>query len=330
LAAPTLVYDVQLRPLPLLAQDQKAIQFRHFLFFFSFWNLHPLPMALPSPITMAFQTPRRAAGRAKFAVIAVVILCLLFYLRPSSSTTFSSAFRPIEAHLPSSISPQNPSRPGDKSTGKTKSKPSKHSHPIDTLIGTAEKTFDGLLKKESHDLKSAAAEYRRRRGRHPPPLFDLWYKFAEENGAVIVEDFFDQIYHDLGPFWGVAPAIMHKEAWDHEMTINIRNQTATAGSDWFWTQIWLDLMKTIQHMLPDMDLALNAMDEPRIVVPWEEINGYMEKERASRKMVHPKEVVSNFQPLTQHPDAEVEIAPKLWETKEGTSAYIYPEKGILH
>lgn len=112
---------------------------------------------------------------------------------------------------------------------------------------------------------------------------------------------------------------MRKEAWDYEMTINVRNQSASAGSDWFWTQIWLDLVKTIQHMLPDMDLALNAMDEPRIVSPWEDINGYMEKERKSRKMVPPKEVVSHFQPLPEHPDAEVEIAQKWWETKEHTS-----------
>jgi hypothetical protein len=140
----------------------------------------------------------------------------------------------------------------------------------------------------------------------------------------MVEEFFDQIYHDLGPFWGVEPKVMRKEAWDYEMTINIRNQNASAGSGWFWTQIWLDLTKTIQHLLPDMDLALNSMDEPRIAVPWEDINGYMEKERASRKMAHPKDVVSDFQILSQHPDAEVEMAQKWWESKKETSTFLMP------
>lgn len=152
-------------------------------------------MAIPSPITMAFQTPRRATGRAKYALFAVVILCFLFYLRNSTSTTFSSALRPIKPQRPSSISPLSPSKPGGNVADKTNSKPAKHSHPIDTLIGTAEKTFQGLLKKETHNLKSAAAEYRRRRGRHPPPGFDVWYKFAKDNGAVMVEDFFDQIQY---------------------------------------------------------------------------------------------------------------------------------------
>jgi hypothetical protein len=272
-------------------------------------------MAILSPTTMAFQTPRRAAGRAKYTILAVVILCTLFYVRDSATAAYNSAIIPIQAHLPGGP----PSRPGDK----TNAYP--HKHPIDTLIGEAEQTFEGLLKKESHDLKSAAAAYRKRRGRHPPPGFDVWYGFAEENKAVMVEDFFDQIYHDLGPFWGVAPSVMRREAWDFEMTINVRNQNASAGSDWFWTQIWLDLTKTIQHMLPDMDLALNSMDEPRIVVPWEEINGYMEKERASRKMAHPKEVVSNYQTLTQHPDSDIEMAQKWWEGKQDISTPSVPD-----
>jgi hypothetical protein len=194
-------------------------------------------------------------------------------------------------------------------------KPKAPPHPIDTLIEAAEKTFDDLLKKESHDLKTAAAVYRERRGRHPPPGFDVWFKFAQDNGAVMVEDFFDQIYHDLGPFWGLPPSTMRKEAWDYEMTINIRNHTASTGSEWFWTQIWLNLTKTIEHMLPDMDIALNAMDEPRVVAPWEDINRYMETERKTRVMAPAHEVISEFQHLALpgELDREVKTRDKEWE-----------------
>jgi hypothetical protein len=191
-------------------------------------------------------------------------------------------------------------------------KPKLLPHPIDTLIEAAEKTFSDLLKKESHDIKTAAAEYRKRRGRHPPPGFDVWFEFAQGNNAVIVEDFFDQIYHDLGPFWGLKPSIMRREAQDYEMTINVRNQNASANSYWFWTQIWLNLTQTIEHMLPDMDIALNAMDEPRIVLPWEDVNKFMEMERATRSMPPPKEVISQFQTLSDKPDPEVKVRPKNW------------------
>ncbi len=170
-------------------------------------------------------------------------------------------------------------------------------HPIDDLIALADGYYNEVLDKESKTLTEAADAYRKRRGRHPPPGFDAWYQFAVERKAVMVEDFFDQIYHDLNPFWGLEPDRIRKEAVDYEMTINIRNHTATAESDWFWTQIWLNMTQTIEHLLPDMDIALNAMDEPRLVIPWETIDKYMAKEKKTRKLTPPKKVISEFQEL---------------------------------
>ncbi|KAI1171634.1 glycosyltransferase family 90 protein [Nemania sp. FL0916] len=171
------------------------------------------------------------------------------------------------------------------------------SHPIDELIRLAESNFKEVLAKESTTLAQAADAYRKRRGRHPPPGFDQWFQFAQENDAIVVEDFFDRIYHDLNPFWGLDPKVIRKEAWDFEMTINIRNHNASAQSDWFWTQIWLKMIKTIEHLLPDMDIALNAMDEPRLVVPWEDVASYMKKAERTRQLVPTREVVSEFQDL---------------------------------
>jgi hypothetical protein len=141
-----------------------------------------------------------------------------------------------------------------------------------------------LLSRQTYDLKSAAAEYRRRRGRHPPPEFHTWFEFAQGRGAIIVEDFWDQIYHDLNPFWALPAQQLRRDAARFEMTINVRNGTASSGSDWFWTQIWLDMIKTIEHLLPNMDVPLNAMDEPRLVVPYEEMVKYMNVEKLSRSM----------------------------------------------
>ncbi|TGJ81259.1 hypothetical protein E0Z10_g7504 [Xylaria hypoxylon] len=175
-------------------------------------------------------------------------------------------------------------------------------HPIDELIRVADKTFKEVLAKESTTLPQAAKAYRERRGRHPPPGFDKWFQFAQEHDAIIVEDFFDRIYHDLNPFWGLDPKVIRKESWDFEMTINIRNHNATAQSDWFWTQIWLKMFKTIEHLLPDMDVALNAMDEPRLVVPWEEVATHMQKADHTRKLAPVDKVISTFQDL---PDPKV-------------------------
>jgi hypothetical protein len=183
-------------------------------------------------------------------------------------------------------------------------------HPIDDLIKTAEKEFAEVLKKESHDVKEAAAAYRKRRGRHPPPGFDVWFDFAKSHGAVMVEDFFDQIYHDLGPYWGLDPAVLRRESWDYEMAINVRGQKAKSGSDWFWTKIWLNMTQTIEDMLPDIDIPLNAMDEPRILAPWEEVNRLMEIERKTRTMPPPSEVLSGYRTLPDAPDPQITTRPK--------------------
>ncbi|KAG7293486.1 hypothetical protein NEMBOFW57_003537 [Staphylotrichum longicolle] len=171
---------------------------------------------------------------------------------------------------------------------------SANKHPIDGLVQAAEKEFAAKLSRETHTLSAAAAAYRKRRGRHPPPGFDIWYEFATENNALIVEDFWDQIYHDLEPFWGVNPAQIRKDAREFEMRIEIRNGKASTSSDWFWTLIWLDMIQTIEHLLPDMDLALNAMDEPRVVVPWEEMDVHLKRAVKTKKLANPRTVVSEF------------------------------------
>lgn len=202
-----------------------------------------------------------------------------------------------------------------------------HTHPIEVLIKTAQRDFDAMMAKEASSLKQAASAYRARRGRHPPPGFKAWYEFAKDKKVVMVEDFFDQIYHDLGPFWGVDPKAIRKESWDFEMTINIRNGKATAGSDWFWTQIWLNLIESVAHELPDMDIALNAMDEPRLVVPWEDIDKYMERERKSRKLTATKDVLDVMVELP--PIGEMERKTLTRDKKwENTSEFFCPSSFV--
>lgn len=269
----------------------------------------------------------------RYVFLAAGIIGILYYLRlTASSGSFTSISNPIEVdntpapshvpHAPTPLDLQDGKEPehiehlehlhasAPNHTVAAPTKPSRAPHPIDDLIEKAEKAQADLLNKESKDVKAAAAAYRARRGRHPPPGFDVWYDFAKENNVIMVEDFFDQIYHDLAPFWGLEPKIMRKEAHVYDMLLSIRKQKVKTGSDWFWTKIWMNMTQTIEDMLPDMDIPLNAMDEPRMVVPWEEINRLMEIERASRSMPDPHEVLSDFQELSEDMDKDVVARPK--------------------
>lgn len=195
-------------------------------------------------------------------------------------------------------------------------------HPIDIRIRAAEAEFAEKVSRQSGSLEEAAAAYRERRGRHPPPGFKEWYEFAVENDAIMIEDFWDQIYHDLEPFWALEPARIRKDAWDFEMRINIRDHKASSGSNWFWTKIWLSLIETIEHLLPDMDIALNAMDEPRMVVPFETIDKYMTEAHKTRHMKDPGSVISNWGsliPSEEDPEPSVEKSQRVWDSGKETS-----------
>ncbi|KAI9799163.1 MAG: hypothetical protein M1833_004203 [Piccolia ochrophora] len=191
-------------------------------------------------------------------------------------------------------------------------------HPIDKLITSAAKEFTALLSKETKDVQSAAAAYRERRGRHPPPGFDAWFTFAKEHNALIVEDFFDQIYHDLNPYWGIEPRRLRKEAKNGDEVLSVRNGKTQNPNERPWMGLWSDLIETIQKLLPDLDVPVNGMDESRLVVPWEKIDEYMAAEKKSRQMPPPSEVVQEYTGLREL-DAEPaeKIDPK-WD-KSGNS-----------
>lgn len=201
----------------------------------------------------------------------------------------------LYSRVPRDATPVPISRPN-------KPKPSVLAHPIDTLMKKADREWHRLMAKETTDLESAAMSYRWRRGRHPPPGFDKWVEFARAHDAVIVEDFFDQIYHDLTPFWGVEAAKIRRQAKNFDFVISVRDGNATFKSDDRdrpWMILWHNLTATVAEWLPDIDVPINVMDESRVVVPWEDINEYVKAERATRRVVPRPEVVTEYSGLKE-------------------------------
>ncbi|KAF9888609.1 hypothetical protein FE257_008541 [Aspergillus nanangensis] len=184
-------------------------------------------------------------------------------------------------------------------------------HPIDNLVADANTQWRSLLAQESHDIHAASARYRQLRGRHPPPGFDQWFEFARANDAVLVEEFFDQIYHDLSPYWGLEPGELRKQASGQSPRIYVRNHNATAvgRAGPHWEDSWLEMIQGVAKYLPDVDVPLNGMDEPRVIAPWETITEYVQRDYASREMGNASEVVGEYMTLV---DPKVE-APEVFK-----------------
>lgn len=117
----------------------------------------------------------------------------------------------------------------------------------------------------------------------PPPHFDRWYEFATDNRVVLVDEF-DNIHQSLTPFWGLTPATIRKRTAEslhggqNLMRVTIYNGNITdmeGGPQWHQDALRGMMQKFVQH-LPDMDIAFNTVDEPRVVVPHADLERLVE------------------------------------------------------
>jgi len=183
-------------------------------------------------------------------------------------------------------------------------------HPIDDLVERAEQELVDLLAKETHDVQSANDAYLSRRGRRPPPGFGDWFRFAQDKKAVIVEEFFDRIYHDLNPFWAITASEMRRQASAWRFRVTIRAGKAGAVGDEVerpWLDLWQDLVGTVAENLPDLDIPINEMDESRVVVPWETINENMAVASRAQRVVSASDAVTTYARTTL--DRDTDTAP---------------------
>ncbi|KAF2738714.1 hypothetical protein EJ04DRAFT_573562 [Polyplosphaeria fusca] len=225
--------------------------------------------------------------------VTALSLCFLFMRYATSAEYYtmkmtnpeSTPFDPVSQDTPYAPLPVDLSR----------------GHPARQLIAAAEKEFQGILGRQSKSLDQAVLEYRRRNGIPPPPHFDKWYEFATRNKIQLIDEF-DMINDMLLPFWGVKPSTVRgrvKAALGHQgnalVGIMIRNNNVVkveGGQDW-QQQATIGMMKDFLPYLPDMDLAFNIHDEPRVVVPNDALSQLVAKARhesipAAMKMTTPR------------------------------------------
>ncbi|KAI1436884.1 glycosyltransferase family 90 protein [Xylaria sp. CBS 124048] len=171
-------------------------------------------------------------------------------------------------------------------------------HPIDHLIREARALHENRLQERSLDVATAAARYRKRHGRHPPPGFDAWFDYALRHDAIIIESFFDRIYADTAPFWAVDPRVTAEQAATWEHVIHVRNGVVnTTGSTENrvpWLQLWSALVKEAAPFLPDVDMPINYMDESRLTVPWEKVSVLVQKEQSTRLMPSLNKTITKY------------------------------------
>lgn len=213
----------------------------------------------------------RKRMKAKQLIFALALLCLgslsiLLWRRPKFASQISLGRAPSRQRE-TYIEPSKPLPATEL-----------NSHPISQLVAQAEAHFTEVQARQSKSLTEAVAEYRRRYNVPPPPNFDKWYEFAKGRGIQLIDEY-DTIFDSLLPFWALEPSIIRartREAlgFDNALIgLLIRGGEAVKienGDDW-QQKATIGMIEEFVQYLPDMDVAFNIHDEPRVMVPHEDL-----------------------------------------------------------
>ncbi|PYH95004.1 putative capsule-associated protein CAP1 [Aspergillus ellipticus CBS 707.79] len=213
----------------------------------------------------------------------VLVSLFLVFIR-SSDTPSTLNFPPVPDPLSSHVFQRLEIPPNaqliEQSTFRKVAQP-ENAHPIASLVQDAKQQHDRILSSQSKTLTQAVNEYRSRYKLHPPPHFDKWFQFTKSRGVQLIDEY-DSIYHSLLPFWALEPKTIRERAretlgFDNSMIgVLIRNGTVSLAEGGAYEQYWqrsatVKMIKSFSEHLPDMDLVFNALDEPRVIVPSEDL-----------------------------------------------------------
>lgn len=231
---------------------------------------------------------RFRSKRILFSLGALAVIGLYYYIskHPSSVEQYKSR---VEEYIPRSQAPvdknvnekvgaaQSSKDPVDP-VPKTVPVDLEGAHPMLYLMTTAQQEFDALQKRQSKTLQEAVSEYKKRHGIPPPPNFDKWYDFARARDVQLIDEY-DTIFDSITPFWGLKPSVIRGRAremqgYDNVMiSMLIRHGNVTkidGGRDWMVEAV-VAMVAGFTEWLPDMDIVINAHDEPRVIVPHEDL-----------------------------------------------------------
>lgn len=167
-------------------------------------------------------------------------------------------------------------------------------HPLEELAATGQAQFSHLLTSQSNTLRKAVTEYVRRYNRYPPPGFDKWFAMARREEYVLFDEF-DTVMETLEPFWGIPPQELRNRvdaAFEDPRLIkfNISNAIVTFDNEgwapWMGVQVQSWLSPEWRLMLPNMTFAINILDEPRVLAPFDVLSEAVHQAGMSRLVVH--------------------------------------------
>ncbi len=166
-------------------------------------------------------------------------------------------------------------------------------HPVLVLAAAARSEVSAMVQKQSKTLSSAVAQYKSRYKRPPPPGFDVWFELAVQNDFLLVDEF-DVMMESLEPFWGLPPLDVRSRAEsalasspDDLSWFNIQDHEMDWGNGspagWMGQEVFSWFSPEILAIMPDVRFVVNVLDEPRVSVAHDALEGALRAANESLK-----------------------------------------------
>lgn len=235
-------------------------------------------------------------GFTKRRLFLVIVACSVFLI---VSNLLILSETDIATRIDDLRIPGLPKKPWHTGEDSGESPPPMDAHPISLLMTEADKSWRAYKNSRSTTFRQTVDKYRNKYGRHPPPGFKEWYRYARKKNVYNIDDF-EQIMDDLRPFWAIEPRVLRNLAAnmaekedDGAATIHIRSHKVAKVKNGSWrSEALVTLIEKFVKFLPDLDIAMNRLDQPRVVVEWETMQQYLRKEQDTRRM--PPDAIDEF------------------------------------
>ena len=144
-----------------------------------------------------------------------------------------------------------------------------------------------FIASQSKTLEQAIGKYEKFYHRRPPKGFDQWFELALKFNSKNIDHYTD-IYESLLPYWGMTPdevrtrqegldgidlgRLKVRNGWvvtwesmsESERSTGHNTEARKSLEDMLWA---LNMHHGVR--LPDFDMFVNGLDEPRVIVPYE-------------------------------------------------------------
>ena len=150
-------------------------------------------------------------------------------------------------------------------------------HVIEQLHKQALARHHARISRQSPDLATAIANYRKRYSTDPPRGFTKWFEAAQAANSTIIDDF-DLIREQLASF-------RHYLDNKFDLTVTADDRAVFASSrllhvcfgsdeleingfqeEWFVSAL-REMMQSFDHEIPELCILMNTLDEPREILP---------------------------------------------------------------